>query len=127
MKTAIVLASLLALSAPSCSGLPGYQPPTLDQVVARVDIARAIECAGKGTAKEKARCLGVSLMSDALNLALDEAAKAGRAAIEAASGAGADDLSDDDRSQIAADCDLALDKLATEIANTRAVSAGYEG
>lgn len=118
---ALVLALALA---PSCAGLPGYQPPTLNQIVARVDIARAIDCAGKPTPADKAKCLGVSLLSDALGLALDEAAKAGAAAVQAAGGAGAE-MSDDERDAIAADADRALDRLAVEIANVQAVDQGF--
>jgi hypothetical protein len=69
---------------------------------------------------DKARCLGVSLVSDALGVALDEAARLGEKAIHALGPTGADDMTDRDRARLAAEADEALDRLGTLIAAAKA-------
>ncbi len=111
----ILLALLLPACAPGCAALPGYSAPSLGAVVARVDVGKAIACAAEPTPEARAKCLGVSLLTDALGLALDEAGRAGKAALLAASGAGADDLSESDRRDLAQAADEALINLGFEI------------
>jgi hypothetical protein len=101
-----------------CAALPGYRPPSLDSIAGAVDVERAIACAEEQTPKEKAKCLGVTVLDGALGIALEQAASLGRAALRALSGAGADDIDED---QLARDLDIAMSNLNTQISAQRAL------
>lgn len=116
MHKRLALFSALLTSTAGCE--PGSTPPVLGEVLGAVDARRAMECAEQAVTDPKAaaKCLGVSLLDDALRLALNKAADLARTAQEAAGPAGADDMSDEDRAKLAADLDDALAQLAHEIA-----------
>lgn len=109
---------LISGSVTACAGVPG---PGLSDVLARVDIGQVIRCAAEPGWPEKARCLGVEAMNRGLDLALDQAAALAEDARDAASGSGseADDLTDEQRRELAADLDAALLTLEHEIAEAR--------
>ena len=98
------------------TGCAGFGGPGLESVVSRIDIGKAIQCAKQPTPGDKARCLGAQALTVGLGAALDQAAFWGVRAIKAASGAGADDLSDRDRRKIAREADAALANLGAELA-----------
>lgn len=102
------------------TGCAGYGGPGLSSIVGRIDVTRAVECAKQPTPADKARCLGVSLLSDGLGIALDQAAHWGEKALKAASGTGADDLEAKDLREIERNTDTALDVLGAEIAAQQA-------
>lgn len=103
----------LALALTGCAGLSG---PGLQSVVGRIDVTKAITCWKQPTPADKARCLGVEALSQGIDIALGEAARWGEKALKAASGTGADDLSERDIREIASETDAAMAKLGAEIA-----------
>lgn len=84
--------------------------PTLSEVLHRVDVGRVLECAGR---PDRWACLGAEAASTAIDLAADKAEAAARAAQDAMSGAGADDI---DETEVAAELDAALAELAAALA-----------
>lgn len=103
----------LALALTGCAGLSG---PGLQSVVGRIDVTKAITCWKQPTPRDKAKCLGVEVLSQGIDIALGEAARWGEKALKAASGTGADDLSERDIREIASETDAAMAKLGAEIA-----------
>lgn len=100
-------------------GAGGSVVPTLGQVVGRVDVGRLIECASM-SGMDRARCLGASLLTTALNVAVDKAADlAERAKSAVNAGAGADDMTDEERNRLAVELDAALDEVGLEIAKAQ--------
>ncbi len=102
------------------SGCAGYSGPGLESVVGRIDIGKVLQCAKAPTPTDKARCLGVEMLSVGIDTALEHAAFWGEKALKAASGAGADDMSDRDRRTVARKADAALDELGAELAKAGA-------
>lgn len=93
--------------------------PTLQSVVARVDVPRLLECAQAGDAKAAAKCLGARALTEGLRLAMEEATRlAEDAQLASAKGAGAADMSEPERAALAMQLDHSLDRLADEIAAT---------
>lgn len=88
--------------------------PTLGEVVQRIDVGRVLACAGQ---PDRWRCLGAEAASAALELAADKAEAAARAAQDALSGAGADDVDED---ALAAELDAALLELGQQVAKAGA-------
>lgn len=114
---ALILGSLLALLLTGCAGLGSYAAPTVGDLVGRIDVGKVIQCARMPTPRDKARCLGVEVLTKGIDFALGEAAKLGEAAIDAANPhAGADDMTDRDRRKLARDLDRSLNVLAHELA-----------
>lgn len=109
--TAAALAGGLFLLAvlTACHPTPATVRPTLAEVVSRVDVGRVLACAGR---PDRWRCLGAAAASTALDLAADRAEAAARAAQDALSGAGADDVDED---ALAADLELAMSQLDAAI------------
>lgn len=103
----------LVLALTGCAGMSG---PGLESVVGRIDVTRAIQCWKQPDAASKARCLGVEVLSQGLDIALGEAAAWGEKALKAASGTGADDMSEKEIQEIADNADAALNKLGAELA-----------
>lgn len=92
--------------------------PTLGEVVSRVDVPRLLECAAM-RGSERARCLGASLATSALDLAVDKAAELAEQAKDAIAdkgGAGASDVTPAERVNLASDLDAALADVAREVA-----------
>jgi hypothetical protein len=111
------LAALLLLSVvlTACVGA-GSVVPTLGAIIGRVDVPRLLECASR-SGMDRARCLGASVLTTALDVAVDKAADLAERAKDAANkGAGADDMTDAERSELALDLDQALDKVGVEVA-----------
>lgn len=107
------LLPLLALLA--CVPSSNSAVPTLGQVVGRVDVPRLLACAlEQGSAR--ARCLGASLLTSALDLAVDKAvdlAEQARSAMNPGAGA---EVSEDDQQAIAVQLDAALDEVGRQVA-----------
>lgn len=98
--------------------------PSLESVIARVDVPRLLSCAGRPT-KEVAKCLGAEALTQGLQIAISEATKLAERAVESGHpGAGADDMTASQRDALAADLDATLYTLATEIAKANAEHAG---
>lgn len=116
MLTRKLALSALVVLALACDGGGSSVAPTLGEVVGRVDVPRLLACAAEqGSAR--ARCLGASLLTSALNLAVDKAAGLAERAMEAANaGAGADDMTDAQRLDLARNLDAALEEVGREIA-----------
>lgn len=109
-------ATLLILAALGCTPSAASVVPTLGEVVGRVDVPRLLECAAK-SGTDRARCLGASALTTALDLAVDKAADLAEQAKDAANaGAGADDMTDRERSALAVELDKALDVVGREVA-----------
>lgn len=110
---------LFTFAACDLSGCAAAQQagPTLAAVVSRVDVPRLLECASAGEPKAVARCLGARALTEGLRIALDRATSlAEDAELASTKGAGAADMTDADRAQLALELDQALDTLAVEIA-----------
>lgn len=109
-------AALILVAALGCSPSAASVVPTLGEVVGRVDVPRLLECAGKPKG-ERARCLGASVLTTALDLAVDKAAAIADQARDAVNaGAGADDMTDAERDDLARELDAAMAAVAREIA-----------
>lgn len=112
-KLVCTLALLLPLSLVACE--PGSIAPSLEAVVGAIDARRAMACADELTkhgAKAAATCLGVSVANDAITFALKKAAELAEQAREAMGPTGADDMTDEMRSELAGDLDSALGELS---------------
>lgn len=110
-----VLASIVFLLA-GCAGLSTYQKPGLGDLIARVDLVKVRQCAAQPTARDKARCLGVEVLTQGLDFALQEAGKLAEAAIDAANPHAGAAISERDRRKLARDLDRSLNVLAHELA-----------
>ncbi len=111
------VAVCLVLSAcdTGCAAL-GKAAPTLESVMGRVDAGKLIACIDAGAPRDVARCLGARALTQGLELALEEATRlAEDAQLAAEGGAGAADLSPEQRDALAAELDAALDTLAVEL------------
>lgn len=113
MRSAPVFVSALALGA-MLSGC-AHLGPALGAVMSRVDVPTVIECFRQPTAKAKAICLGVEVLTPGVEVALEKAARKAEEARDAAGPAGADDMTDAQRRALAAELDAALDELGAEI------------
>lgn len=92
----------------------------LDDVLSLVTPERALECAEQPTPKDRARCVGVDFMDDALALALQRAGELAAQALEARAPSGAErPMSERDEAKLAADLEEALFDLAAEIHRVR--------
>jgi hypothetical protein len=89
--------------------------PTLGEVVGRVDVPRLLECAAK-SGMDRARCLGASILTSALDLAVDKAADLAEGAISAMNPQAGAEVSEADQAKIAADLDAALEQVGREVA-----------
>lgn len=106
---------LLLLVLTACAALTAAAP-TLGAIIGRVDVPRLLECAAK-SGNDRARCLGASALTTALDVAVDKAADLAERAKDAANkGAGADDMTDRERDQLALELDRALDQVGVEVA-----------
>lgn len=106
---------LLLLVLTACAALTAAAP-TLGAIIGRVDVPRLLECAAK-SGNDRARCLGASVLTTALDVAVDKAADLAERAKDAANkGAGADDMTDRERDQLALELDKALDQVGVEVA-----------
>lgn len=97
----------------ACEPTPATRHPALGEVVSRVDFRRVLECAGR---PDRWACLGATAASAALDLAADRAEAAARAAQQALSGAGADDVDED---AVALELEAALADLNLQLAGGR--------
>lgn len=105
-----------AISSVACHPKPP-RAPSLGEVVSRVDVPRLLECAAMRGA-DRARCLGASLATSALDLAVDRAAELAEQAKDAIAdkgGAGASDTTPSERVNLAADLDDALAEVARQV------------
>ncbi len=90
--------------------------PTLEAVVGRVDAQRLLDCLDAGAPKQVAVCLGARAVTEGLSIALEEASRlAEDAQLAAEGGAGAADLTPEQRDALALELDHALDRLADEL------------
>jgi predicted metal-dependent TIM-barrel fold hydrolase len=106
MITALLILSL------GCAGAA----PKLADVLNRVDAQKLIRCAELGLNRDAAVCLGAAAMTEGLRLAVEEARQLIERAQEAANPeAGAADMSEADKAQLAADIDAALATVAAEV------------
>lgn len=113
----VALASLAFACVPTASSVR----PGLNAIVSRVDVPTLLECGRMlPDYKAAARCLGAEALTQGLRIALDQAHALAERAVEAAGPSGADDMSDTERDELAADLDEALDRLAVEIDATHA-------
>lgn len=94
---------------------PPSTVPTLGEVVGRVDVPRLLECAAM-SGLDRARCLGASALTTALDLAVDKAADLAEAAIGALNPEAGAEVSPGDQERIAKDLDAALADVAREAA-----------
>lgn len=108
----------LVLALVACVPTQATRPPTLGEIVGKVDVRRVVECARQPSPLEAARCLGAQAMTTGLQLALDRAAELAGDAIAAVGPAGAGDVEADDP-ELAADLDQALVALQREIAGAQ--------
>lgn len=104
---------LLALLA--CTPATQSAVPTLGEVVGRVDVPRLLQCAAK-SGMDRARCLGASVLTSALDLAVDKAADLAETAISALNPEAGAEVSPGDQERIAAQLDAALADVAREAA-----------
>lgn len=88
--------------------------PTLGEVVGRVDVPRLLQCAIK-SGPERARCLGASVLTTALDLAVDKAADLAEAAQNALHPEAGAEVSEADQARLARELDAALADVAAEI------------
>ena len=112
----VLSVALLSVAACSPSGDPPSVPPALGAVLSRVDVPRLLDCSKRlpdyvGAAK----CLGAEAATQGLKLALDKAVELADRAVLASGPAGADDMTDAERSDLGVKLDGALDVLAAEI------------
>lgn len=112
MRTVLLVYILTCAAITSCATSASSVRPSLGEIVGAVDVRRVLECAGKPTALDKARCLGAAAMTAGLQLALDKAADLGRTAIASLGGAGAEV----DEDELALQLDEALATVASEVA-----------
>lgn len=105
---------LLFLALLACTPSPSTVP-TLGEVVGRVDVPRLLQCAGM-SGGARAKCLGASILTSALDLAVDKAADLAEAARDALNPEAGAEVSDADRAKIAADLDAALEQVGREVA-----------
>lgn len=119
MRTLALFFALL-IAVPACE--PGSVAPSLGEVFGAVDARRALDCAhlAKSDPKAAAKCLGVSLLTDGLRLALDKAADLAERAESVEGPNGADDMTQGERNKLARELADSLDALAIEIANAPA-------
>lgn len=115
-----VIASLVILAAFTFSACTPAQiasvRPGLGAVVSAVDVRRIVQCgAHLPDYKAAAQCLGAEAVTQGLRIALDRAVPLAEQALEAAGPAGADDMTDEDRAELASELDEALEALAVEI------------
>lgn len=114
IAAAVVLFALT--NAVACAGIPGAVAPTLGAIIGRVDVPRLLECASR-SGMDRARCLGASVLTTALDVAVDKAAELAERAKDAANkGAGADDMTDREREELAVSLDKALEDVGREVA-----------
>jgi hypothetical protein len=106
---------LLFLALLACTPSSSSAVPTLGEVVGRVDVPRLLECAAM-SGGARAKCLGASILTSALDLAVDKAADLAEAARDALNPEAGAEVSDADRAKIAADLDAALEQVAREAA-----------
>ncbi len=120
IRTKMLSLSLFVLASCDVAGCSGsaMRGPTLSQVMARVDVPRLLECAGRPSGKQIAKCLGARALTQGLQIAIDEARRLAEDAELASSGAGAADYNADDRAELAIELDAALQAVASEIAAT---------
>lgn len=121
MRTLHAVALLALALAPisACDGGGASVVPTLGAVVGRVDVPRLLECAAK-SGRERALCLGASVLTTALDVAVDKAAEIAERARDAVNaGAGADDMTDEQRQALAADLEAALQDVGQEVAKAQ--------
>lgn len=90
--------------------------PALEAVMQRTDAKRLLSCLDAGDARAVAKCLGARALTEGLRIALEEASRlAEDAELATEGGAGASDLSSQERDALAAELDQALDRLAVEV------------
>lgn len=122
MRPTLIAIMLVALACTPVACDPGStsKPPTLDDVLGRVDVPRVLECAAKAGI-ERAKCLGVEALSVALDVATDRAADAIERARDMANReASAGDVTEADRESMAAELQRALDDVNAEAAKAGA-------
>ncbi len=116
---ALALGQVALTSTAACHPTARSLAPTLGEIVSRVDVPRLLECAAMAGA-ERARCLGASAATTALDLAVDkavDAAERARDALADKGGAGSE-LTPADSVLLSDELDAALDELARQIAAT---------
>lgn len=107
-------AAILVAASTACA----HVGPVLGEVFARVDVARVIECAGKPDNAAKARCLGVAVLTPAIDVALRRAAEASYRAIDQIEKPTGSEVDADPRAEhrAARELEAALDDLARALA-----------
>jgi hypothetical protein len=107
----IVTAATLAACQP-----PPTLPPTLGAVMSRVDVPRLLDCARSlPDYSSAAACLGARLLTVGLKAAIDRATGLAQKAEQATAPAGADDMTDTEKRELATDLDAAMGQLAIEL------------
>jgi hypothetical protein len=91
--------------------------PVLGQVVSRVDVSRVIQCARLPDAESKARCLGVAVLTPAVDVALQRAEAAAHRALDRIDPPNGAEVEADPRADRSAarDLEAALEDLAIAI------------
>lgn len=107
-------ATLAFLALLACTPPPaGSIAPTLGEVVGRVDVPRLLECAAM-SGSARARCLGASVLTSALDLAVDKAADLAEMARSSLNPQAGAEVSDADKAKLAEQLDAALLEVARE-------------
>lgn len=102
---------------PLLVGCPGAASvvPTLGAIVGRVDVPRLLECAAM-RGSERARCLGASVLTTALDVAVDKAAALADRARDVLDGGAGAEVDENAKQQLAVDLDKALADVGREVA-----------
>jgi len=115
MKT---FAFVLAFLSTSCAGFSAPPSPRVREIVARVDVAKILRCAGQETPKDLARCLGARAMSEGLRIAYEEALGFAERAIEQSQRPSGSQRASVDDPELARSLDRSLIRVGLEIEKT---------
>jgi len=115
MKT---FAFVLAFLSTSCAGFGGPPSPRVREIVARVDVAKILQCADRETAKDLARCLGARAMSEGLRIAYEEALGFAERAIEQSQRPSGSERANVEDPELARELDRSLIRVGLEIEKT---------
>lgn len=113
-------AALPLVLLPLLVGCPGAASvvPTLGAIVGRVDVPRLLECAAM-RGSERARCLGASVLTTALDVAVDKAAALADRARDVIDGGAGAEVDENAKQQLAVDLDKALADVGAEVAKAQ--------
>jgi hypothetical protein len=117
LVAAVCASGVVSMHGSGCAHLG----PILEQVVSRIDVQRVLDCSRAESPADKARCLGVAVLTPAIDVALQRARAAADRALHSIDGPAGSELPTDraaDR-RIARELDDALDDLSIAIAEAQ--------